>query len=489
MALPDEIDLDVLVTQFSRKDQSVLSSLGKDCLEIRWQLQVGFDSDPLEIKVHVDEANPAATAVGIVIARGFQMTQLFPTRRGVEGEAFAFSAPMKQDFVHRWSFRGRIPSLTVPKFYEFMTPDLDQWVPATVMMQHPSGSFEILAFIPDPSGNVLREVGYANVSKEELREATTSRPVELPVRCLELHVPADDPTCAALFLNGKGRITHRFSRPSPPPDISGELAHPRPRLNAMRVHVTKDRQVVCCQEGEAVLRDFLSAEVLRGPMLVAPKRKSWVLQLGPFCWHKVDAELRTPERVVIRIDDTPCIECTGQALGCEAGVFSCEINFVGEKIFMFQVFMVNIDGHPLDDTGAVRYVTKYNCRCKVIVRNLGDPFDAELVVNGVNFEELAQTRANGADEGLEVEPEKFRLDYGVGVPHKVDVDADTDFQAFAKRLIGLGPTETHDSSGLFGLFNIFCCRRPVSTSAEPVQPERKRSSRKARPRTSKFGSL
>mmetsp|Transcript_51890 Transcript_51890/g.121388 ORF Transcript_51890/g.121388 Transcript_51890/m.121388 type:complete len:478 (+) Transcript_51890:92-1525(+) len=470
------LNVDVMVTEFSCKDSSVLTSLGDGCTELRWKLQVGSEVDPLEIKVHIDEGDAACTKVAVMTAKGFQMSQLFPNRHACDGDDFAFSAPLKRDFEHRWSFKGRLPGLTVPKFYQFMPFNLDEWFDATIMRQLPDDMFEVVAFMPDATGK-LKQVGYSDVSKEDLREAKSQRPLEVPVRYLELKVPATNSRSGiALLLDGKESITHRFVRPSPPPVI-GDL--PQSKRNALRVQVTKDRTLVTCNDSEAVLRDFLSQTVRRGARNQSATRQSWVIHVGPFCSHKIELESRSSEVAAIRIDDVPCITASSEVLGCD-GSFSCQIRLVGDKTLLFQVFMVNVDGHTLDATGSVSNIWQYVCTCELRVRSFNAPLEASLLVNGVDFQDLHAYSADVSEEGLELDPDKFREDYGITVPYKVDIEADTDFQSFAKRLIGLGP-ENKDGASLFGLFDVLCCRRPAQETQAPVYRERTSGNQRLEP--------
>mmetsp|Transcript_50000 Transcript_50000/g.88045 ORF Transcript_50000/g.88045 Transcript_50000/m.88045 type:complete len:566 (+) Transcript_50000:77-1774(+) len=400
----DNNELDVMVTEFSCHDSSVLTALGKHSKEAKWKVQVGQDTDPVDITLHVD--------MGVVSGPAVQVSSngrtVFKTAGGYTRKA------MYDDFEHRWPFRGKIRGMHEPNVFELRPHALaaaDEWFPATITGQREDGRLEVEAVMPGIDG--FQQVSYPAVDKADLREAGTRQPLQIPERCLTLQVPRDDPLQACLSLDGKDLVTHHFARPSPTC---------RFLKKRMELCVSKDRSVVTGNVGHAMLSHFVTGEVRAVRSDIQTLRHSWTVQVGPFAEHTVLVEKkhRFSKIVSLSIDGQPFVEASAEDIDHHGDGWKCNFRFVGEKIIDFEVHESNRDGVTLDSKDHVLQKKKYVHECCV---TLGDDMDmrtATFTVDSQDFRELPPRTPLHEEENISMSPQALNLTYGILVPYKVN---------------------------------------------------------------------
>merc|ERR1712176_1431606 len=99
---------------------------------------------------------------------------------------------MTEDFFYQWPLRATIRGLSEWNFFEMRLSEMsDVWFPATVTCQREDGSFEAVMQESNQYGEV-REIKYPAVHRNNLREASTGKPLVVPEDVLILEVPKQD---------------------------------------------------------------------------------------------------------------------------------------------------------------------------------------------------------------------------------------------------------------------------------------------------------
>jgi len=393
----DNNDLDVMVVEYACHDSSVLTTLGKHSKEAKWKVQVGYDTTPVDIRLHVDQ--------GVVSGPAVQVTSngklVFKTAGSYTRKA------MYDDFEHRWPFRGTIKGMNEPSMFQLRPHAMaaEDWFSATITGQREDGLFEVVAMMPDNAGG-FNQVSYPAVDKADLREASTCQPLQIPERCLTLQVPRDEPLQACLSLDGQDLVTHHFARPSPsciPDDDS--------RQQKLELFVTKDRSIVTGNVGHAVLSHFVSGEVQAVSSDARTLRHAWTIQVGPFAEHTVVVEKHhwISNIISLTVDGQPFVEASAEDIDCHTGGWECKFRFIGEKIIDFEVHESNRDGAPLDSKDHVLQKKKYVHECCVTV--------------GEDLNMRTATFTVDSQEKTSISPEALNLTYGILVPYKVNHEA------------------------------------------------------------------
>jgi len=237
----DRTELDILVTEFTSHDSTVGSAIGRNCKEICWK--VGYDrrTDPIDIKLHVQENKVYSHEVHIE-SNGQSIFQ------GANSHA---KAKMVEDFTYQWPFRATIRGINEVNYFEVRPVHLsaDTWHPATITCQRSDGFFEVTALEPNGRGG-FAEVKYPAVDRSNLRDAATHKPLLVPQNFLMLQVLKQDPTHAVLSV-GDEPINQHLGRMSPPVTNTEQ---------ALQFQVSKDRGTVTANVGHSVLSHFVSGK-------------------------------------------------------------------------------------------------------------------------------------------------------------------------------------------------------------------------------------
>jgi len=408
----DKNELDIMITEFSCHDSTVLSTLGKHCMEAKWKVQAGHDMTPIDIKIHVDKSVFSSPEVHVV-SNG---QSLFHSQGGYT------KANMQEDFRYKWPFRATTRGINEIDVFEFRPPfaigtDADYWFPARIMGQRADGLFEVAAMMQDSRG--VREVVHPAVDKKDLRVASTRLPLEIAERCLMLEVPRECPWNACLSVDERERVTHYFARPSPP-GFSRQKQVP-----GFTLQVARDRSNVTSTVGHSALSYFFSGEARAVSQDAHRLSHTWTVQLGPLAEHTITLEKKhTLGKVVsLTVDDEPFIEATAEDIDCSGHEWECEFRFVGERALDFDVHETNKDGSVLESKDLVSHRQRYAHECTIKLPNDMDLRSAELCVDKVDFRQLPVKPEGHSEANLSVSPEAFKLTYGIAVPYKVNHEA------------------------------------------------------------------
>jgi len=413
-------ELDIMVTEYACHDSHVLSSLGKHCKEARWKVQIGHDTTPVDIRIHVDKSVFSSPEVGITS----DGQTLFHSQGGYT------KANMHEDFRYKWPFRATITGIDERNFFELRphTAAMGEhdWLPATITGQREDGKFEVLALLQDNSG--IREIAYPAVDKADIRVASTRMPLEVAERFLMLEVPRECPWDACLSVDGKELVTHYFARPSPP-GVSQES--PAPQIS---LQVARDRSRVTADVGHSVISHYFSGEARAVSQDAHRLSHTWVVQLGPLAEHTIVLEKKyTLGKVVsLAVDGAPFVEATAEDIDCSSHDWECKFRFVGDRTLDFEVHETNNDGSTLESKGIVIHKQRYSNECTIKLPNDMDLRSAELMVDDVDFRSLPIKPEAHSEENLSVHPEAFKLTYGILVPYKVNHMAPCGIFAMAK---------------------------------------------------------
>lgn len=403
----DSNELDVMIVHFSCHDSSMLTALGKHSKEAKWKVQVGYDTDPVDITLHVD--------MGVVIGPAVHVSSngktVFKTAGGYT------KRNLYDDFEYRWPFRGKVRGMHEPNVFELRPHALaaaDEWFPATITGQREDGRFEVEAVMPGIDG--FQQVSYPAVDQADLREAGTHEPLQIPGRCLILQVPRDNPLKACLSLNGKDRVTHHFAWPSPTCGL------PKKR---MELCVAKDRSVVTGNVGHAVLSHFVTGEVRAVRSDIQTLSHSWTVQLGPFAEHTLVVEKKNwlSKIISLSIDGQPFVEASAEDIDYYSDGWKCNFRFVGEKTIDFEIHESNRDGVTLDSKDHVVQKKKYVHECCVALRNDMDMRTATFTIDSQDFRELPTRSPLHEENSISISPQALNLTYGILVPYKVNHEA------------------------------------------------------------------
>mmetsp|Transcript_76622 Transcript_76622/g.135182 ORF Transcript_76622/g.135182 Transcript_76622/m.135182 type:complete len:464 (-) Transcript_76622:43-1434(-) len=437
----DKSELDFMVLEYSCRDSSVLSTLGKHCKESNWIISVGVDSVPIHITLHVDKQVALAPEV-YVVCNGEKVFPSDPTKQ---------KSKLKQDF--RWSkpFRGTLRGLATKNYFEVRPEHLshEQWYTATLTEQREDGLFKAILQMPDGQGG-FHAVDMPAVKADNVREAGgMKRPVSLPYRTLHLEVPMKDPLHETTLSIDNEPVTHFFGRPTPPPEQQGE------GKNRVSFAVTRDRSQVRGNVGHGVLDHFLSGEV-RGVRQDADDLKhSWVFQIGPFAEHLIEMEKRfkSSNLVSLTVDGALLAECTSEDIECAEDTWECSFRLVGERFMDWEVYESDGNGLTLDSKGIVTHRSKYFHEVRVTVKESERSLiPARISVDGRDFTDLAEYRPLRQEDRVICPPQALTASYGLIVPYRVNEAAHLSPASFMSPLRydgGLG------QGGLFGLLS--CC--------------------------------
>lgn len=409
----DKSELDVMVVGYSCHDSSVLTALGKHSKEAKWKVQMGHDTDPLDITLHVDRGIVSGPAVHVT-SKG---KTIFETTGGYTRKA------MYEDFENRWPFRGTIRGLNEPGMYELRPHAAtapDEWFPATITGQREDGHFQVVTMNPDFDG--LNQASYPFVDKKDLRETGTHKPLQIPERCLTLQVPRDHPLHACLSLDGKDLVTHHFAWPSPTRSLASDNQSADKRL---QLCVSKDRKTVTGNVGHAIVSHFVSGEVRQVSSDTQRLKHSWTIQVGPFTEHTIVVEKKcTLSKIIsLTIDGQPFVEASAEDIDCHSGGWECKFRFVGQRTIDFEVHETNRSGVSLDSKDHVLQKRKYVHDCCIRVGDDMDLSKAGFTIDKHDFKELPICPQLHDENGISISPEALNFTYGILAPYKINHSA------------------------------------------------------------------
>jgi hypothetical protein len=414
----DSNDLDVMVVEFTAHDSTVGSVIGRNSKEMRWKVLCDIHADPVDLKLNVQEHKLHYHEVSVESNGQYLL----------HGAGSHKMVKMVEDFHFQWPFRATIRGINEVGFFEMHPAHMpsDVWFPAVIVAQRSDGNFEVRARETDVNGRVI-EMSYPAVRREDLREATSRRPLAIPENCLRLDVPKQDPLHATLCLANGDLVTHHFGRPSPRPSA------PKPEIT---LKVSKDRSQVTANVGHGVLSHFVSGEVQAVQHKGERLRHSWTIQAGPFAEHTIEVvKKHTLGKIVtLLVDGEVLVEASPVDIGCEGNEWLCKFRFVGERLLDFEVYKTNVDGSPLDETDHVKERRKYAHDCAVVIHNDWDFHDAHLFVDGTAFHELPLKATHHDEAVLSIDPMAMFHSYGITTPYKVDANAPSNVMIFANRV-------------------------------------------------------
>lgn len=444
-----------MVTHYSVKDSTVLSSLGHHDKECHWTVQAGPDAVPIEISVHVTQS----TGVGrkkVLVKSGKE--QIFPPNGQPKQE-------LKENFKHTWPFRAEAKNINEKGVYQVRPEHMaaETWYPATITKQQDDGRFDALVTMPSISGE-MQELSFNNVRREDIRTAAKREPMKIPERHLMLEVPNDDPLQAALFVDGKDLVTHYFARPTPPP--KGKVRH-------ILLQVDQKRSTVEADIGPAAFEDFLSSE----PRAISSNGNryhyEWKFQVGPFAVHHVKIEKKSRGRhMTITVDDEALVEATAADILCETPQFECTFKLVGQRVLNFEVYETNKDGDALSSKATVTQKQKYSVPICVMVPDESLE-TAKLFADKREFRTFRQA-SEYKEDNLKMNPKAMNMQYKVLAPYKVNLQAPSGVKA----MLGKVETAMEGSScaggsggGFFSLFSA-CCRSNTTDKEKELEVTR-----------------
>jgi hypothetical protein len=401
----DKHELDVFVSQFTSHDSTVGSAIGRNSKDVAWKVIYDRDARPLDIKMNIQEHKLHYHEVGIEC-----------DGQALLAGAGSSVAKMKQDFSYTWPFRGDVFGVNDVNFFEMRPAHLggalDVWYPATITKSNLNGTFQADVMEPDGFGG-LRKIAYPSIERDNLREASTQRPLEVPHNSMTLCVLEKDPMTATLSLENGTLVTHNFGRLSPAPN--GD----KRQLNFV---VARDRSSVKANIGHAELAHFCSGQVRTVKNDVQRFSRAWTFQLGPFAKHTIyiSKNYTAGSVITLSVDGEVFVEATALEIGCKGGEWHCDFTFFGERALNFQVFETNKDGQPTEETGTVTEKRKYAHKCSVVIPNTMDFRTAQLTIDGRYFHEHEVAQPKHEEPYVEMHPHAMQSTYGVVVPYKVD---------------------------------------------------------------------
>jgi hypothetical protein len=370
---------------------------------------------PIDIKLHVQEHKLHSNEVNVE-SNG---QSIFA--------AGGSHAKIIDDFHHQWPFRATIRGINEANFFEVHPPhcSTDVWFPATITSQRDDGCFEVHSQELDANGVVV-VMTYPAVHKNNLREASSKKPLYVPEDCLKLDVPKQNPLHATLRLGNGELVTHHFGRPSPPPSMMSELS----------LSVSKDRSKVVANVGHSTLSHFVSGEVRSTRCEAERLQHSWTIQAGPFAEHTVQVMKRHTlgKIVTLLVDGEVLVEASAADIGCQGKEWHCQFRFIGERVLDFEVYKTNSEGAALDQTAHVKEIRKYVHECHVVIPNDHDFTTAQLFLDGAAFTELPMAPQAHEEPHLTMEPLALLHSYGISTPYKVDQEAPSNLTSLANHM-------------------------------------------------------
>mmetsp|Transcript_43260 Transcript_43260/g.67511 ORF Transcript_43260/g.67511 Transcript_43260/m.67511 type:complete len:531 (+) Transcript_43260:71-1663(+) len=431
----DKHELDVFVSQFTSHDSTMGSVIGRNSKEVMWKVIYDRDAKPLDIKMHVQEHKLHYHDVGIEC-----------DGQSLLAGAGSSVAKVKEDFSYKWPFRGNVFGVNEVNFFEMRPAHLagDTWYPATITKANVNGTFQADVMEPDGPG-ALRKVPYPAVDRENLREAGTRRPLEVPTNSLSLFVPMKDPIHATLSLENGSLVTHNFGRLSPAP--TGE----KRQLNFT---VARDRSSVKANVGHAELAHFCSGQVRTVKNDVQRLSRLWSFQLGPFGLHTVEVSKRYTAGSVmtLSVDGEVFVEATAAEIGCKGEDWKCEFTFFGERCLNFEVYKTNKDGQPTNETGTVIERRRYTHKCIVIIPDKMDFRTANLFIDNRLYHDHEPAPPKHDEPNVEMSPHALQSTYSIVVPYKVDPMAPSSLALFTTGV----SSAVKDAANTFSCFTMCC---------------------------------
>lgn len=337
-------------------------------------------------------------------------------------------------------------------------PD-ETWYPATITGQRDDGFFEVTAQETLQSG-LITEVKYPAVHKDNLREAVSKKPLNVPENCLLLDVPKQDPLRATLSLANGELVTHHFGRPSPPRAAVQQKSE-------ISVKVSKDRSTLIASEGHQVISHLVSGEVQAKASEAERLRHSWTVQVGPFAEHTVEiTKKHTLGKIVtLLVDGEVLAEATAADVGCTGNEWQCKFRFVGERVLDFEVYKTNAEGGTLDEIGHVKERRRYVHEGFVTISNDWDFSTARFFIDGVPFTGLPSETQRIEEPNLTTSPVALLHTYGISTPYLVDQKAPSNMMMVATKVL----VKANESRKTAGGFFARCCDCTTVDNNDAIQ--------------------
>jgi hypothetical protein len=397
-----------------------MSALGSHKKAFVWTIEGCGRSNPVKISVQVEKG--VMGKAEILVKDGDQ--SLFPI--GTENS----KASLTEDFVQRWNFCGRAAGLHESNFYEVQIaaeanfedledkelPSVSTWHPATLTRQLADGTFEVLASVPDGSGE-CKQVVRSSVTACDLREMRTRKRIHVPWRYVKLAIPKANPLQAAVFTGNGEPILSLLAMPTPPiGGLDAELA------SMVSMRLDRTRSFLDCDISAAALEHFMSGEVRQGDSQVERWMKAWTLQLGPFAEHAVQIEKGDQMGVLrLTVDGNRLAEASAEDLNCTGTTWSISFCLVGTRFLEFVVHETNRNGVTLDSQGTVSQECSVKHVCTLHVPSTFDLSSAVLRIDGLEFDKLAH-KVPTEGGGHRAHVEGLQKVYGIHVPYKINDD-------------------------------------------------------------------
>lgn len=445
----DRKAVDFMVLQFSAHDDSMLNTLGKHNKECRWKIQASLESPLLDIVVAIDKSLVGKPQVNITC----DTEQVFPPR-----DSNSKHQVLREDFEMKWPFRGSAKGINEKNWFEIRpaTNNVEQWFPATITKQRDDGRFEALVEMPNGTGGV-NQVKFDALKKEDIREASSKKPLNLPERFFVLMVPMENPLLAEIKIDGTELVTHYFARPTPVP----RQTHCRSKITCK---VDKDRRKVNADIGHVALSRFLSMEPRAVKSEPGTLRHAWTVQIGPWAQHRIEIEKRhkRSKAVTITVDGEVLVEATADDIECsgEDGSFDCRFSFRGQRCIDYEVHETNKDGEPLSTKATVSQKQKFTVDVVVTMPDDKNLHTTELFLDGVNFKALTPVADEHTEENLSIDVQAMQMSFGLNVPFKVNKDAPSGLLSMTAKAQDAAGSVGGFFSNLFGGSSLLegCCK-------------------------------
>mmetsp|Transcript_63074 Transcript_63074/g.104876 ORF Transcript_63074/g.104876 Transcript_63074/m.104876 type:complete len:478 (-) Transcript_63074:497-1930(-) len=403
-------ELELMITEFTCKDQSLLTKLGKHEKVQSWKLHFGNEAKPMTIAIECDQSSGVGRQKVKVEVDG---KKIFPPNSSKE--------QLQQSFIKEWPFRAQAKGIGETGHFEarLENSSIDWWYPCKLEKQNDDGTFKAILQVPDGYGKLNDEVCEA-LRYEDIREKYSMKPLKQPRTVLCLTVPNDDPMSPILTCGDQDYVMHFFSRATPNPTTTKKCLTTTLKVDKEHKNVTAD-----------VSRQLFQAMKAPKPRYVkepehTKTKKGWTFTLGPDVEHKVEVEKRWPksgEIVTVYVDGTILVECSGKDLDCREGTFRCPFRFVGEKVFVFEVYEMDANGLPTETVGQVKHRQKYHFDCIVDLHpeekgKLGASFHVGME-EFRDFEPPLPMEQCKNVAPLKMTCDDFDKTFGIKVPYKV----------------------------------------------------------------------
>jgi len=439
--------LPLYMTGFHMEDNSYFS-------ERRWLVRAGPAELPLSIEI-VLRVNWKHQRDGVLSKLGsmtsnephafivsnerrgdsVQEQQLFPSAQHPSFRECEDGGVLDCDVTHRWLLYGPADFCSEKNFYEAQPGYASgPWFLATILKQLPGGIFEAVLTLPGPGG--VREVTVPGLTPEQLREAKSKKPLEVPrERELRLHVPCRDPLQASLRISGAEGLESCWSHLaifSPSPTRVGETL--QPFLRTVDLQVSKDRHRVRASVGGSHLKLFLTDEVRAVTRDPYGELCLWTLRVGPLTEHTIEVERwgEQSRTILLKVDGEPIVTCSAKNLQRQDQDYSLKFVIYRATCTIYHVYETNRAGDRLDSTGSVKEKRPFFHHCEVRIPQRGDIRGSKLLVDGRDFAELPRyVKSYGQEASIVVDAETLRTQFGLLIPHKVNQSAPSGWTAVA----------------------------------------------------------